>query len=134
MPLDIDWHIPYRVIRVHATGIVKTEDFDHFAEVSVRLLSEAQTHAPGTLVYNIFDSLEVDIYPPVYLMLGRALPVLRFKNRGPLFLITQNRATSTLFELTAHVTNFSLRVFKTHEEALEVLELALAKDNSSIVD
>ncbi len=125
MPFHIDWLIPYRAINVLASGSIKPEDFDFYSETLVRLLTEAQTHTPNLKVYNIFDSMTVKTYPPMYLMFKRALPVLRFRNRGPMYLITPNRTTRSFFELTAHIASFPLQAFDNRQEALAALENAL---------
>lgn len=128
MPFHIDWLIPYRAINVLASGNIQSEDFDLYSETLVRLLTEAKTHAPGLKVYNIFDSMTVKTYPPMYLMFNRALPVLRFRNRGPMYLITPNRTTRSFFELTAHITSFALQTFDNRQEALAALDNALIRE------
>lgn len=130
MPFYIDWLIPHRAINVLATGSIRSEDFDIYSDTLVRLLTEAQTHAPNLKVYNLFDSTTVKTYPPMYLMFKRALPVLRFQNRGPMYLITPNRATRSFFELTAHISSFSLQAFDNRQEALAALENALIREEA----
>lgn len=133
MPFHIDWHIQHRVIYAHATGHMKDEDFDYYSATVAQLLTEAQTHAPHVKQYIVLDTLEALNYPPTYLMIKRALPILRFKNRGPMFLVTQSRLIRGLVELTAHVSNFPLRVFNDRDEAIRAVEVAVQQDEIHII-
>lgn len=132
MSFSIAWYIPNRVIEVKASGNLVAADFDQYSADLVRLLHEAEKNAPGQLVYNLHDTSNVESYPPIYLMVTRALPVLRFKNRGPFFLITQSRKVQSIISLTSHVMDFPIRVFETREEAIAALDIALAKDDARI--
>jgi len=129
MSFSIEWYIPNRVIEVKGMGNLVAADFDQYSADLVRLLQEAEKNAPGQLVYNLHDVSGVESYPPVYLMVTRALPVLRFKNRGPLFLITQSRKVQSIISLTSHIMDFPIRVFATREEAIAALEITLAKED-----
>ncbi len=129
MPFEIRWHVPYRVIEIHAKEYLNKEDMLAIAQHLVKMLTEAETHAPDHLVYLLYDSGDAKTMPPLYMMLKQALPVLRFKNRGPLFHVTRSKSIRSIMEITAHVANFQLRSFMTREEALHMLEAALLKDD-----
>lgn len=129
MSFSIAWYITNRVIEVKASGNLVAADFDQYSADLVQMLQEAEKNAPDQLVYNLHDASDVESYPPIYLMVRRALPVLRFKNRGPFFLITQSRKVQSIISLTSHVMDFPIRVFETHEEAIAALDIALEKEN-----
>jgi hypothetical protein len=128
MPIEIEWYHPYRVIYTRAWGVLTLDDMQQQSDGFVTLLSEGQIHMPGKLLYLIYDTLEVESMPPVYKLVKQALPVLRFKNRGPMFHITRNRTIRSIIELTAHITQFQLQSFATREEAIRALEAVMAKD------
>ncbi|MDX2139260.1 MAG: hypothetical protein SF123_14335 [Chloroflexota bacterium] len=129
MPLSVDWYIPYRVAEARLWGVLSVEEMQHYADECVRVLTESETHAPGKRTYMIMDALELESIPPVYLMLKQALPVLRFKSRDAMFLITRNQAIRNILELTAHVTKFKLHTFATREEALRAVDDALRRSD-----
>ena len=128
MPYHADWYIPLRVAEAHFWGKVDAHDMDEHTERCVELLTEAQIHVPDRLIHLIIDASEVEVMPPTYLMIARAMPVLRFKNRDMMFLITPKSTTRSILELTAHVMNFRMRVFSTRDEAIEALEAYMLKD------
>jgi len=129
MTISIEWYMPNRVIEICVMGNVLAKDLDQYSAAVARLLAAAQQNAPGQMVYNLHDATRTESYPPVYLMVKRALPVLRFKNRGPLFLITQSRKVKSIFSLTSHTMDFPVQVFDTREEAIAALEITLAKED-----
>jgi hypothetical protein len=129
MPFVIDWYIPYRVIDVRLWGEVSGDEIRQLATHFVDMLTQVQIHMPDKKPYLLYDTLEALSMPPLYLMLKEAAPVLRFKNRGPMFHITQNQAIRSIAEITAHVTQFQLLLFETRAEALRALQVALAKDD-----
>ncbi len=104
-------------------------DFDDFQRCSVDMLSEALGVAPIRKVFNVYDISAVDYHPPMYLMLGKALPVLRFKNRGALFVVTKKGTHRSMFELTAHVMNFGLRFYDDFDAAICAAEDAVARED-----
>jgi hypothetical protein len=128
MNYSIKWYIPNRVIEVKGSGNLVAADFERYSADIVWMLQEAEKNAPGQLVYNLHDAANVESYPPSYLMVTRALPVLRLKNRGPLFLITQSRKVQSIISLTSHIMDFPIRVFATREEAIAALEITLEKE------
>jgi hypothetical protein len=128
MPLNVDWYLPYRVIDVRLSGEVTQAEMSRMASEFVRMLTEVQLHAPSSKPYLLCDTLEAVSVPPLYLMLKDALPVLRFKNRGPMFHVTNNRSMRSMIQLTAHITQFQLFSFETRAEALRVLDAALLKE------
>jgi hypothetical protein len=128
MPYHADWYIPLRVAEARFWGKVDSGDLDRHSEACVRLLTEAQVHAPGRLIHLILDVSEVEVMPPTYLMMSRALPTLRFKNRDTMFVIAPKSASRSILEITAHVMNFKIRTFSTRDEALRAVEAVLLKD------
>lgn len=132
MPLHPQWHIQHRVIYVYATGHIVNAELDAYTAALVEMLTDAQTNAPGVKVYLLFNGLEVESYPPTYLMLKSALPVLRFKNRGTMFHVTKSRMMRSILELTAHVMKFPIRSFNTLEEGTRAVEAAVARDEQRI--
>jgi hypothetical protein len=83
-------------------------------------------------VYYLFDDTAADSVPPAYLLFEMALPVLRFKNRGPAFHITNNRAWRNIFQLAGHIMSFPVQAFTTREEALRAIEKTMLKDDARI--
>jgi hypothetical protein len=134
MPLNVDWYLPYRVIDVRLSGEVTQAEMSRMASHLVRMLTEVQSHAPGRKAYLLVDTLEAISMPPLYLMLKDALPVLRFKNRGPLFQVTQNQVIRSMMQLNAHITQHQLLSFETRVEALRVLDAALIKEDLEYVE
>lgn len=129
MPFHIEWHTPYRVIDERVWGVLTTDDIRQHTELLISMLSDAQSHAPGKLVYHVFDDTEAESMPPAYLMLKQALPVLRFKNRGLMFHITRKSTIRSIVELAAHVMRFRMHSFATREDALRALEKAMIEDD-----
>ncbi len=123
------WLVPYRVMESTLSGPVTMADMDRHTEAAVQFLTEAQTHAPGQMVYNLFNTLEADRAIPAYLMLTKALPVLRFKNRGPLYHVTKSAQQRNVGDLTAHLMSFAIRTFEDYDEALEAIDNALAHED-----
>lgn len=128
MSYEGGWYIPCRVAEVRFWGPVTNEDLDIHTELCVKLLTEAQTHAPERRIHLLLDATEVTSLPPLYLMLPRALPVLRFKNRDMMFVITQKSTFRSIMEITAHVLNFSVSTFDSRPEAIQALEALMLKD------
>jgi hypothetical protein len=128
MPVVVDWYVPYRVIDVRLSGEISHAEMRELASRFVHMLTEVQLHTPGKKPYLLYDTLEATSIPPLYLMLKDALPVLRFKNRGPMFHVTNNRSMRSMIQLTAHITQFQLFSFETRAEALRVLEGVLLKE------
>src|SRR5688572_22266447 len=128
MPFSGDWYIPNAAIEVRFWGNIDVNDLDQFFSMSMNLLAEAQTEAPGKRLHLIVDGLEIDSMPPAYLMITRTMPMLRFKNRDTMFLITQKSTIRSILELTSHVMNFPLRIFDTRAEALQVVEALVLKN------
>ncbi len=130
MPIEVEWHIPYRVIDETMSGKLSSHDMDEHTSRMLAMLQEAEIHAPGKLVYLLLDTTRADIMPPAYLMLQHALPVLRMKNRGLMILITQSKTFRSIIELTAHVMRFPVHSVATREEALKVLAATMYKDEA----
>jgi hypothetical protein len=128
MPVKIDWYVSYRVIDVRLSGEVTQAEIRYMASRFVELLTEVQVHEPRRKPYLLCETLEAISVPPLYLMLKEAMPVLRFKNRGPMFHVTQSRSMRSMIQLTAHITQFQLFSFETRAEALRVLDAALLKE------
>lgn len=133
MPYHGEWLIPLRVMEARLWGVVTLDDLDHHTEVCVRLLTEAQTHAPGRTQYLLLDAGEAEYLPPMYLGVMRALPVLRFKNRGPMLFVTHNPTFKSIMNLTAHVMHFQMRTFTERQEALQHLDALLVHDDIKTV-
>ncbi|MBI5929746.1 MAG: hypothetical protein HY862_10580 [Chloroflexi bacterium] len=129
MPYQGEWYIPCRVINARLWGKAAVEDFDKHTALCVELLSQAQIQAPSASVHMLLDVEEAESLPPLYLMFARAMPVLRFKNRGVMFVITRNRTIKSIIELTAHVMNFSILMFNSRSEAMSALEATLLKED-----
>ena len=128
MPFFGGWYIPYTAIEVRIWGKVDVHDLDQFFELSMNLLAEAQIQVPGKRLHLIADGLQIETMPPTYLMISRTMPMLRFKNRDSMFLITQKSTTRSILELTAHVMNFPIHVFNTRDEALRAVEALILKN------
>jgi hypothetical protein len=129
MPYHGEWYIPHRVVNARFWGKAGVDDFDQHTAVCVELLSQAQGQVPGATVHMILDVEEAESLPPLYLMFGRAVPVLRFKNRGIMFVVTRNRTIKSIIELTAHVMNFSIMMFNSRAEMFSALEATLLKED-----
>ena len=54
--------------------------------------------------------------------------VANVANRDTMFFIARKSKIRSILELTAHVMNFSMRIFNTRDEALQALEAVLLKD------
>lgn len=130
MPYQAQWYLPYKVIEARVWGRMTLEDWEQHRQSSARMLTEAQIHAPGSTVYLLMDTLDAESMPPIYLTIPKGQRVLKFKNRGTLFLIVQNDAIRSIMEVTAHITSepFLLRIFKERQAALDALTATLAKD------
>jgi hypothetical protein len=55
MPLHIERYIPYQVVDERVWGQVTIEDVHQHTDCMLQILTEAQTHAPGTTIYQLFD-------------------------------------------------------------------------------
>lgn len=129
MSFEIKWHTPYRVIDLRFWGQVASEEMQVISRHFVEMLAAGESHAPGRLVYLLYDTCEAESMPPSYLMLKEALPVLRFKNRGPMFHISNSQSMRRIVDLAAHVTRFPVRTFNTREDALRALEATINSDD-----
>ena len=129
MALETAWYIPYRVIEARLTGHLTAAGAQEIVDSLVCMLTEAQTIAPGKLCYFIFDTREAKSVPPIYLMMKQSLPVLRFKNRGHMFHITNNQTIRSIFDLAAHISQFPIMALATREEALKALEAIMLSEN-----
>lgn len=129
MPLEAEWYIPYRVIDERVWGTLTIEETQQHSDLMVEMLKEAEIHSPGKQVYLLFDDTEAESMPPAYLLLKQALPVIRCKNRGPMFHITHSTTIRSIVELAAHVMRFKMRSFATREEALDALQKVLVEDD-----
>lgn len=128
MPHHGEWLIPLRVVQVRMWGVVTETELEGYSELGVQFLSEARAHDPKRLVYLLLDVTEVESFPLPYLMIPRALPVLRFRNRGPVFFVTRNQSLKNILHLTAHIMRFSHRTFSTREEAIQAIKTTLGRD------
>lgn len=128
MPTETSWHRVHRVIEVRTTGHMTIEEAGELSEILSQMLAEGQLHRPGRQMFLLFDSLEAQSVPPLYLFIKHALPVLRFRNRGPLFHITRNKTIRSITELCSHVMKFELKVFNTREEAIQALDDTLMRE------
>jgi len=130
MPYQASWHIVHQVIEARFWGRVSVEDTDVHNDACVQLLTEAQNMAPKSTVHLLLDALEAESIPPLYLRFAQGMRVLKFKNRGTLFLITRSSSIKSIIEVTAYVSreHFPLRVFAEREEALQALDGYLARD------
>lgn len=127
-----EWLIPLRVIHVKVSGVVTPAELDIHTETIAKLLSEAQAHDPKRMIHLLMDAGEVESFPMFYLMVPTAMPVLRFQNRGTMFFVTSSQKLKSIINLSAHIMRFSHRTFSTREEALEALEVAIARDDLKI--
>jgi hypothetical protein len=129
MPFHGEWYIPYKVLDVRLWGDVTRDEIRPLVILFVKSLTETQTHMPGKKSYLIFDTLEVNSMPPIYLMMAEALPVLRFKNRELMIHITRNQAIRAIMDINAHVTRLPMVSVETRAEALRLLETAMTKED-----
>jgi hypothetical protein len=125
MSFTVDWHIPYRVVTVDVSGRLSNQDIKLYSDTVAQMLKDAESHLPGQPVYNVLDSTQLEIFPPLYHMIYYAIPVLRCKNLGPLYHVTQKHENRNLMQLTAHVMGFKIRTFALREEAVREVELAV---------
>jgi len=79
----------------------------------------------------IFDALEAESIPPMYLMITQGMRTLKFKNRGTFFLLANNKSVRSVIEITSRVAreHFPLRVFTKRQDAIEALNSYLERDN-----
>ena len=131
MPYHGDWHIVHKVIEARFWGRVTVEETDVHNDVCVRLLTEAQARDPNNTIYLLFDAGAAETFPPMYLRFAQGLRVLRFQNRGTMFLVVRNSAIRSVFEGTAHISrhHLPLRVFQERQAALDAIEACIAKDS-----
>lgn len=132
MPHHGEWLIPLRVVYVRMWGVVTASELNEYSNLGVKFLREAQAHHPQRLVYLLLDNSEVESLPLTYLMISQALPVLRFQNRGPVFVVTANQMFKTMVRLTALVMHFPLHIFSDKGEALRAIEATMLKDDLKI--
>lgn len=130
MRFILEWYIPNRVFETRGVETQSEMDLDQYRDDLLRILREAEENAPDRLIHNLHDMSAVDTYPPIYTMITRALPVLRFKNRGTVFFVTQSRKVLSVWSLVAHVMDFPYQVFETRKEAIAALEITLAKEDA----
>lgn len=130
MPYHGDWYVVHKVIEARFWGHVTVDETDTHNDVCVRLLTEAQALDPNNIIYLLFDAGEAESFPPLYLRFAQGLRVLRFQNRGTMFLIVRNSAIRSVFEVTAHISRHHLpmRVFQERQAALHAIESYLARD------
>ncbi len=128
MPFHIVWHTRPVIMVSHATDPLMNEDFDDLQAYSMAMLQDAYDENPQRLVRHVYDVSQLDYHPPLYLMLGKALPVLRFKNRGDLYVATRVAKHRSLLQLTAHVMNFGLRFYDSYTDALRAAEADVARE------
>ena len=130
MPYEARWYLAHKVMEARFWGEVSINDTDQHSDACVQMLTEAQSQSPTSLVYLLFDALEAENFPPLYLHISQGIRVLKFKNRGAMFAITSNRGIRSIFEITAHLTreHFPLRLFSDRESAVQSLESYLARD------
>lgn len=131
MSYAYEWYIPYRVMDARVWGEVTTAELEHHADVCVEYLTLARLHNPEGVVNIIFDTLGATHIPPLYLMMSQGIRVMKFKNRGTMYLVANNSAVRSVIEVTARVMReyFPLRIFSTRQEALDALHAAMAKEN-----
>ena len=130
MPHEITWYLPHKVIDLRIWGHVTNEETDLHNDIIVSMLSEAQAAAPTEMLYIVYAALEVQSFPPLYLRFSQGLRVLRFKNRGTMFLVAKDGAIRSILEVTARVSreHFPLRVFGERQHAIEALQVYLTRD------
>src|SRR5690606_2310646 len=100
MPYDGGWYIPCRVAEARFWGNIVSDDLDAHNALCIKVLTEAQEKAPGRLIHMLLDLSEVKTMPPLYLMISRAMPVIRFRNRDTMFLVTRNNVFRSILEAT----------------------------------
>ncbi len=132
MPYSAKWLVPYRVMTSKMSGRVTLEDIDAHTEASVKFLTEAQIHAPGKLVYNVFDTSQAENGLPIYLMMTKALTILSFTNSATLYHVTQSRELRSIGDLTAHLMSFAIRTYDDYDEAVQAVYDALAREDLQI--
>lgn len=132
MPLHVEWYLPYRVIDARFSGHVTASDIQLQVRLFVQFLSESKLMAPDKLVYLLFDTLQAESMPPFYRTLNQALPILKFKNRGPAFHVTRNSRIRHMIDLAAHVARFEVYSFSGREDAIRAIEEYLGRENSPI--
>lgn len=126
MPIEIKWHIPYRVIDERAWGDLTQADTVYHSENIIRLMNEALAHDPEQIVCLLYDDTETTSMPPIYLMLKEIVPLMHFKNRGTMYHITSNDRLRSIINLTGYIMKFPIRTFSTREDALRALEADLS--------
>ena len=111
-------------------GIVTLDEMETYTDICVQMLIEAQAHNPHGFLHIIIDMRQAESIPPLYLMISQGVRVLKFRNRGTMFLIATHGSIRAVMELTARVTreHFPLRIFSERQEALDALTLYLARD------
>ncbi len=129
MPFHINWYLLHRVIEVRLEGDVSMDDMRTQTDLIRVMLDDAEHHAAGRRVFVLLDTLMVKTMPPAYLMLGQALPVLRYKNRGTVYHVTRSKTTRSILELTAHVMSFAVRAFASREEAMQVIDYMILQED-----
>lgn len=131
MPLHVEWYLQYRVIDARFSGEVNANDIQKQVRMFVQFLSESQLQAPGRPVYLLFDTLEAESMPPFYQTLNKAIPILKFRNRGPAFHVTRNRKIRSIIDLAAHIARFQVYTYETREDAIRDIEAHLVRENFS---
>jgi hypothetical protein len=134
MSIEIGWYLPYRVIDARLYEEVTPAEVRELASHFVEMLTQNQLQTPHKKLYLLCDTVDAISVPPLYLMLKDALPVMRFKNRGPLFHVTQNRSIRSIMQLTAHITHIPVFSFETRDEAVRVLAATLIKEDLEYVE
>lgn len=130
MPYQAEWHIPNRLVYARGWGRMTVQDMELHTAMCMKFLTEAEQNVPGGRVTMIFDALEVESIPPLYLMLPSALPVLRMQNRTEsMIFVSINKGMRTILQLTGHVMNFKVRFAASSQEAIEIAESILQLEN-----
>lgn len=130
MAYHAEWHIPNRLVYAKGWGRMTKQDMELHTAMCIKFLSEAEQNLPGGRVTMIFDALEVESIPPLYLMLPSALPVLRMQNRTEaMIFVSMNKGMRTILQMTGHVMNFKVRFAASQQEALEIAEGILHQEN-----
>jgi hypothetical protein len=129
MPVEVEWHLLYRVIGERFWGKVEMSDIELHIDRCVQLLTEAQHTQPENRVHLLADGLEVESMFPLYQAVAQGVRPMRFKNRGILFLITNNNTHQAIVEVTARIGRFPMHAYSDRQAALDAVATQLASED-----
>jgi hypothetical protein len=129
LPVEVGWHVRYRVIGERYWGNVDAGDINQHIEACVRLLTDAEKMAPEYAVHLFADGLEAERLFPLYKAVAQGIRPMTFSNRGVLFLVTGSAMHRMIVEVTARVGRFPMQVFGSRQDALNAVAEQLAAED-----